>query len=73
MNWRSKGGDETIILENVRHVGPSTPKAVLIEYGLKELWLPRSQIVNFFGPFGDDLDMYEYHVTEWWAGKNGLG
>jgi hypothetical protein len=66
-------GDETVTFE-ARMVGPKTAKAWLIEptEKLVELWLPKSQTVDWHGPYGDDMDLYEFHVTEWWAKKNGM-
>ena len=67
----ARGGDEIVTFEG-RKVGPRTAKAELIEYGGNELWLPRSQTIDTFGPYGDNMDLFEFHVTEWWAGKNGI-
>lgn len=67
----ARGGDEVITFEG-RKVGPRTAKAELIEVNGREEWLPRSQTVDVFGPYGDDMDLFEFHVTEWWAKRNGL-
>ena len=67
----ARGGDEVVTFEG-RKVGPRTAKAELIEYGGNEIWLPRSQTIDVFGPYGDNMDLFEFHVTEWWAGKNGI-
>lgn len=66
-------GDETVTIE-ARMVGPKTAKAWLIAptESSEEVWLPKSQTVDWFGPYGDDMDLYEFHVTQWWAGKNGF-
>jgi hypothetical protein len=69
MAWRK--GDEVIEIE-ARMVGPKTAKAWLIDLDGRELWLPKSQAVNWVGPYGDDMDLYTFEVTEWWAGKNGI-
>lgn len=66
-----RGGDETVILEGT--VEFQTAKARLVEFttGGKE-WLPNSQVVDVFGPYGENMDKFEFHVTDWWARKNGF-
>ena len=73
MAFYRKGGDETVEFE-ARMVGPKTAKAWLIEPcdDGRELWLPKSQTIDWNGPYGDDMDLYTFVVTDWWAGKNGM-
>lgn len=73
MAFYKRNGDETVEFEG-RMVGPKTAKAWLIEptEGFAELWLPKSQCISFDGPYGDDMDLYTFVVTDWWAGKNGM-
>lgn len=67
-----RNGDETVVIEDARKVGPASAKAELFEINGVEMWLPKSQCYGKEGPYGDDLDMYELVVSQWWAGKNGL-
>lgn len=69
-----KKDDEPVTFEG--RVEHQTAKAYLVEPTLIKLagdgtcWVPKSQIKSMT-PSGDE-NVYEFTVSAWWAGKNGM-
>lgn len=65
-----KIGDEAVSFMGI--IVYVTPKArlVYIEMGPGEVWVPKSQCYFMGEP--DENGEIEFHVSKWWADKNGV-
>lgn len=68
MGWR-RNENEVVLTDGVVEFG--TEKAILIDspWTAEPCWLPRSQIV---AQYQIGIGVWEFIITEWIAGKNGI-